>query len=128
MNSPKTKKILKNIAPIAVVFGLFMVGYFIFFKKDSPTPEEASLNEEVIQTVIVGAEVTRTIFELQNLKSSAVESVALFGNPAFKTLEDFSQIISEEPIGRGNPFAPTDWKIQQEAKKKALGGDTTSGI
>ena len=91
----------------------------MFFRSD-PALEGASSAEDVVRTVVVAEEVSRTIRDLQTLKTSVAESVALFGTPAFKDLEDFSQVVSEEPIGRSNPFTPTEWKIKKEAENEAI--------
>lgn len=119
MNSPQTKKTLTNVAIGAAVLGAAFGAYWMFFRGDSSL-EGASSAEDVVQTVVVAEEVARTIRDLQTLKTSVAESVALFGTPAFKDLEDFSQVVPEEPIGRSNPFTPTDWKIKKEAENEAI--------
>lgn len=119
MNSPQTKKTLINIAIAIAALGVAFGAYWMFFRGDSSL-EDAPSAEDLVQTVVVAEEVARTMRELQTLKTSVAESVALFGTPAFKNLEDFSQVVSEEPVGRANPFTPTEWKIKKEAENEAI--------
>lgn len=40
---------------------------------------------------------------------------SIFSDPVFRSLEDFSQDLVSEPVGRENPFAPIDFSgIQEE--------------
>ena len=47
---------------------------------------------------------------LQKIESITIDD-AIFSDPVFRSLSDFSQTISKEPAGRLDPFAPISGRI-----------------
>ncbi len=93
---------LKNIIIILVVGTLLFLGYSIFFKKD-PTVDPlvegvATANE----AQILGNQISQALLRIEQIKLDR----SIFDDILYKTLVDRSEPISEEPIGRTNPFAP----------------------
>lgn len=71
----------------------------------SSTPSDTSaLSTEVVSGP--GQEVVDTLLTLRAIKLDG----AIFTQPAFAALRDFSTQIVPEPVGRPNPFAPLDGK------------------
>ena len=50
----------------------------------------------------VERELLSTLLELRSLQLNE----AIFSDPAFRSLRDFGQPLTPQPIGRNNPFAP----------------------
>lgn len=128
----QTKSLLINIMTGAVIVGVIVAGYFVFRGGQTVTPSSVatpSAVDSAAETVAIGAEIARTVSDLQDLKSSVADSIAVFSTPAFKNLQDFSSSIPSQPVGRPNPFIPTDWKLKLKALQDAAnkqGGQTTS--
>lgn len=121
MQQEQIKKIIINGLAILVIVGVVVTGYRSFTRGNtgSITPSDPSAVGQVAEeTRLIGAEIDRTVSELRGLGSALESSVAIFDLPAFTNLQDFSASISEEPVGRDNPFVPTLWK----ARMKALEG------
>ena len=51
-----------------------------------------------------GQELVETLLALRSVKLDGT----IFSEPAFTQLQDYSQPIRQEPIGRENPFAPLE--------------------
>ena len=136
MSQEQTKKYILNIVTGVMVFGVVVSGYFVFRGKQAVTPSvgttptnEASLAGSAAETITIGADIEHTVNDIQELKNSIESSVTVFNLPAFKNLRDFSTTIPSEPVGRKNPFLPTDWSLKikavQDASRKQ-GGSTQS--
>lgn len=138
-----------NIATGVVVIGVIATGYFVFFKKDATVSTTVTTSLVGAQeTVIVGAQVSGTLRELEDLKRAVKDSAEVFRSAAFQSLTNFSVAVPEEPLGRDNPFELTAWKARQKALEETASkrgsssqssqsasvsgmqpaGDTTSGI
>lgn len=121
MQQEQIKKIIINGLAILVIVGVVVTGYQSFTggNTENIAPSDTSAVGQVAEeTRLIGAEIDRTVSELRGLGSALESSVAIFDLPAFTNLQDFSVSISEEPVGRDNPFVPTLWK----ARMKALEG------
>ncbi len=121
MNSQKTKALIKNIVMSAVLIGVLIIAYIVF-KKDTEVNTlsgGAVAVDSVFTPDVVEARVTRTVTELNELKSAIASMIAIFSTPVFRSLEDFSVSIPEEPVGRENPFVITEWKIKTKALEDA---------
>lgn len=121
MQQEQIKKIIVNGLAILVIVGVVVTGYRSFTgskTENITTPEVSVVGQVADETRLIGAEIDRTVRELRGLGSALESSVAIFDLPAFTNLQDFSVSISEEPVGRDNPFVPTTWK----ARMKALEG------
>lgn len=117
MQKGKTKKILIDIITGAVVIGVIVVGYFAF-KSNQPVISDGIIGGPSAgiadQVVVVGAQVAGTVRDLSDLRQAVEQSVTVFNLPAFSSLQDFSAQVTPEPVGRPNPFLPTDWKLRQQ--------------
>lgn len=83
------------VAGLAVAF----FAYSYFFAK----PAEPLLSAEAVSgTTSVDQDLISLLLELRSIKLDD----SIFSDPAFISLQDFSQNLTEEPIGRVNPFAP----------------------
>lgn len=82
-------------AVILIAFGIY--SYFFTGTDEAPlTTETVSAASSEDQDLIV---------LLLELRSIALNE-EIFANPAFQSLQDFSQELVPEPVGRPNPFAP----------------------
>lgn len=90
----------KNIILGLIAVVLLFVGYVVLFggeddgaalTSESPSGESA-----------VGSDLLTLLLELNSLELNAT----IFENPLFQQLQDFSQELVPEPVGRNNPFAP----------------------
>ncbi|MHB1118300.1 MAG: hypothetical protein ACYCZ7_02140 [Minisyncoccota bacterium] len=129
--TPPTKTLMMNIATGLLVLGVITLAYFMLIKKSPRTtsttnPGTSALALEVAQTIAVSGDISRTKIELSELKKAVASSIEVFNSREFKSLEDFSVEVSEEPIGRDNPFVPTDWKLKIKTQETA-GKKTSSG-
>ncbi len=99
--TPKLKKIIL----IILIIGILFVVYSVFIKKD---PEADSLlNSSAKQktygdTKLIGNQISQALFRLESIKLDKT----IFTNKVYLSLTDRSQTISDEPVGRLNPFAP----------------------
>lgn len=126
--TPQVKTLVMNIATGALILGILVIGYFVFVNKktDTATPEATTPAMGVAQTVAVSSDIARTKTELSELRKTVADSVKVFSSPEFRSLQDFSVQVPEEPIGRDNPFIPTDWKIKEKALEAAASKKGTS--
>ncbi|MES2134893.1 MAG: hypothetical protein V4449_01465 [Patescibacteria group bacterium] len=89
------KGVLIALAVIVVAF----FAYSYFFPKDSAPALSAEIAPE---NVSVDQDLISLLLELKSIKLND----AIFADSAFKSLQDFSQELVPEPVGRNNPFAP----------------------
>lgn len=103
------KSIIRNIIILAIVVILAIVGYSVFFKKD--TAQTGGL----VTTSGQGAGQTASVIDspgkdfvtlLLNIRTLKLDD-SIFSNTAFTSLQDFSRPIPPDTDpGRPNPFAP----------------------
>jgi uncharacterized membrane protein YukC len=84
---------------VILVIAFFAYTYFFTGKEDSSAVLQT---EEVSVVAPVDQDLISLLLELKSITLD--ESV--FSNQAFKSLQDFSQELVPEPVGRVNPFAP----------------------
>jgi len=89
----------KNILIIGLVIVVAFFGYSFFFTNSS---DQALTQSAGNTTGTVDNELIALLLELKSLKLDD----GIFSDAAFQSLEDFSQNIVPEPVGRVNPFAP----------------------
>lgn len=90
----------KNLIIIIVIAGIGFVAYSIF--KPVPDVDSGISITNSQDANILGAEITAAINQIGSLK---LEKKVL-EDPILKNLEDFSEPIIEQPVGRRNPFSP----------------------
>ena len=86
---------------VILLVGIGVAGIAWFAMTSSgPTP--------LLTTEIVGGgpdqELVETLLALRSVKLDGT----IFSEPAFTQLQDYSQPIIQEPVGRENPFAPLE--------------------
>lgn len=89
---------VKKIIGIVVIIVLGFIGYRFFFVSE---PEPA-LESQNVSNQSVGRELLTLLSTLQSLELDG----EVLEDPDFLSLEDFSVSVSENPLGRRNPFAP----------------------
>lgn len=90
----------KNIIIIAAVVVIGFVLYSFFFTGEDTsvlTSENVSPSQTAVEQELISL--------LLELRSITLET-SLFDDPAFNSLQDFSQELVPEAVGRTNPFAP----------------------
>lgn len=90
----------KSIILIVVIIGIGGSLYMIYFNND----KEISLISSSPSSV--DSVIEKDLLALLNSIRLIKLDGSIFSDPAFNSLEDFSQVIDPEPIGRNNPFAP----------------------
>lgn len=102
--TPKLKKIIIVIVGLAILFVL----YSAFLKPDPVAETLVSGREGIAGTAasqnaqVIGSQITQALLKIEQITLER----AIFDNPLFASLEDRSEPIVDEPIGRTNPFAP----------------------
>lgn len=81
------------IAIVAVMYGAYL-----FFFAEPKTPVVTASSTQTTPD----ADLVALLFELKNIRLDN----AIFEDPLFQSLKDFSQSLVSEPTGRNNPFAP----------------------
>lgn len=95
---------LKKISITLLVLGVLFVLYAIL----KPSPDKISLTDGISaikgsgESQEIGNQITQALNQI-NLISL---DTSIFTNEIYVSLKDRSQQISDEPIGRPNPFAP----------------------
>lgn len=92
-----------TVIALAIVLGGVLV-YMFFFRED-PTQNTTGLTTFGNSDVNVTNQQFIALFgELQRIEIK--ENTDLFEDPYYRSLVDYSQPVSPEPVGRDNPFAP----------------------
>ena len=91
----------KNIFLFLIIFALLAAGYVYFFRGESGDTLQISTGPSGAAT-----EVGRELLQLGATLRAIKLDDSIFSDPAFRALEDFSQELTPEPVGRQNPFAP----------------------
>jgi hypothetical protein len=89
----------QNVITVVVVLIVGFIAYTMFFTDK----EEGVLIEETVSENSAADQ--DLIALLSELKSIELDE-AVFSDPTFMSLQDFSQELVPEPVGRVNPFAP----------------------
>ncbi|MDP2650411.1 MAG: hypothetical protein Q8P16_02490 [bacterium] len=96
--------IIKKNKIIFIVLVLVIAGFLWFGLSDREPQTSTGLLTSQTNTEISASE-QEILKLLLDMRSIRLDS-AVFGNPAFATLQDFGREIVPEPVGRPNPFAP----------------------
>jgi hypothetical protein len=98
----------KNIILIIAIFIIAFVAYTMLFGGER---DEALLTSESVEEISdVEGNLLPLLMELRKVELEA----SIFSSPAFRSLQDFSQELVPEPVGRRNPFAPLGVEIGVE--------------
>ncbi|MEN9921575.1 MAG: hypothetical protein RLZZ517_553 [Candidatus Parcubacteria bacterium] len=98
--TPKLKKI---ILLLIIAIALFVV-YAVFIKKGPEVDPLINNGAGAISgdAQVIGNQISQALLRIEQIKLDK----AIFTNNLYRSLVDRSEPISEEPIGRSNPFAP----------------------
>lgn len=97
------EEILKNKTMI-IVLAILLAGTTWYLLRDS-APEDQLVTENFSgSTVPAERDIVATLLQLRTVSLDGT----VFMNPAFRALQDFGSQIVTEPVGRENPFAPTN--------------------
>ena len=98
----KNLHINKNIILVVALIVVAIIGYYTFASK--PAANQALTTSTTVDTSsAVGGEL---VVELNRLKALQNVDTSFLSDPAFQSLQDFTQPVPPQPLGRGNPFAP----------------------
>ena len=118
MNFQDHKKLIKEIGIGLVVIAILVFAYY-FFVDSSSTTTPASTTTTSNQTTSTDNtdQIANTLAELDSLRQGIVDSKSMLeSNHAFKSLNDFSVVITAEPYGdRDNPFAETAAEVKRDS-------------
>lgn len=101
--TPKLKKIILTI----IILGILFVLYAIFIKPDPSADvlvsgKSGSIALSSQEARLLGSQISQALLKIEQITLTR----SIFENPVFNSLQDRSQPIIEEPVGRTNPFAP----------------------
>lgn len=105
----------KSIIIVVVIIILALIAYFYF----SGTPSDSSSSTLDMQSPeskdaeVAGARVLSLLNQINSLKIDT----AIFNDPTYKSLVDYSVEIPEQNVGRPNPFAPLSGTVLSVPKK-----------
>ena len=85
-----------------IVIVLAFVVYTVFFKKDPELETNLNVVKKQNPTDILGQDILKALSQIQSLDLDK----SIFSDPVYQSLEDKSEPINSEPVGRRDPFAP----------------------
>lgn len=115
---------LKKIITTLILIGLLFVVYVIFVKEDPTSPDliSDSSGARSGDAQLLGNQISQALLRIEQIKLDKT----IFNNTLYKKLVDRSEPISEEPIGRSNPFAPLGANVFESTIRTS--GTTTSSL
>lgn len=102
--TPKLKKIIFTLIGLGILFIL----YAIFLKPDPTADSLVTGGSRTAGAVtsqearLLGSQISQALLKIEQITLDR----RIFDNAIFTSLEDRSQAIIDEPVGRTNPFAP----------------------
>ena len=108
--------IAKNKIILAVVILVVVVFAWYGFLREPQGPSTGLLTSETRSGGSAAEqEILRILLDMRSIRLDS----ALFENPAFASLRDFGREIVPEPVGRTNPFTPTDIVTERTSEDEA---------
>lgn len=92
-------RISKNKILVVALIVVAVVGYYMF-----KGPEKENLT--TVETGAPGTIGQELVVEINRLKALQNLEGKLFNDSAFVSLQDYTQTVMPQPLGRNNPFAP----------------------
>ncbi len=101
---------IKQIVITIVIIVIAFVGFKMFFSNDEATGVALTADQNINSEFVDG----QTILILLNKLNRVTLDNSIFTNKIFTSLVNFERPISEQAIGRPNPFLPigTDSAVQ----------------
>ena len=96
----KIPKLSKNKILIIALVVVAIVGFLMF----RGSGEEESLT--TVQTGLTGTIGQELVIEINRLRALQNIEGKIFKDPVFVSLEDYTQSVVPQPVGRSNPLAP----------------------
>lgn len=93
-------KLSKNKILLIVLIVVGVIGYYMF---SSSNGKEALVTTQVGAPGTIGQEL---VVEVNRLRALQNIDEKIFKDPAFISLQDYTQTVSSQPLGRSNPLAP----------------------
>jgi hypothetical protein len=106
----KIPKQVQNAVLVLVIVALAFIAYTIFANRQ---PEAVLTTTETSELSAPDQDLIALLLEL---KSISLDN-SLFTSPAFASLQDFSQELIPEPVGRPNPFEALPGQVGAKAGK-----------
>ncbi len=100
-----------KIFVIAAAVAFAIGAWYVLSGGSQATQSSTLLLTTTPQENTAGQDVVEVLLKLRSIKLDGV----VFGEPAFRALQDFSTTIVLEPVGRLNPFAPLTRSVQPTA-------------
>jgi len=88
-----------------------LLAFGVWYGLSQGSPSSSSLLTADTPTDAASQDVVDTLLQLRAVKLDG----AIFTEPAFQTLKDFSTQIVPEPVGRPDPFAPLTTSLSPSA-------------
>jgi hypothetical protein len=88
--------------PIIIIIVLLVAFIIYSYIHGSQTNNSILTTTTTSSSTVVGQDFVNQLLTLKSIQLND----AIFSNPSFNTLTDFSQPVPTEPQGRPNPFAP----------------------
>lgn len=95
------KKYKKIILIIGITVILFFVYSYFFGGNESENLIESTVNAPTGAEAI-GSDIIQALSQIETLKLER----NIFSDPVYRSLVDRSKVLTPEPVGRNNPFAP----------------------
>ena len=105
-------EILQNKFVIgAIIIGFVVMGWFILSSSTS-TSSSTSIVQGTSSDAssVSGVDLVQALTSLQNVNLDN----SFFTNPVFASLKDYSRQVTNEPVGRHDPFAPVGTVAAQQ--------------
>lgn len=94
----KIPKLSKNVVLLIALVIVAIVGFFLFSGDSEPSVVS-------VQAGGAGGIGQELVIELNRLKALQNIDTGIFKDPAYVSLQDFTQSVVVQPLGRVNPFA-----------------------
>lgn len=95
--------IIKQNKVILVILVIIIVAFAWFGLADRQPSTSLLTNDTRGDASVAEQEILRLLLDMRTIRLDS----SIFENPAFASLQNFGRDIVPEPVGRTNPFAPT---------------------
>jgi hypothetical protein len=102
---------------------LVIVAFIVYSYFFTGAPPQALTVTAATSTAEVDQDLIALLTTLKSIKLDA----AIFSDPTFQSLQDFSQALVPEPVGRQNPFAPLGSVSIPSSRQTAPASAPTTG-
>ncbi|MCB9806126.1 hypothetical protein H6775_03125 [Candidatus Nomurabacteria bacterium] len=96
---------IRKYKKIIIIVGIAIVLFFVFLYFTGGSSNTALIKSTVNSpsgAEAIGSEIIQALNQIETLKLDG----QIFEDPVYRSLVDRSQVLTPEPVGRSNPFAP----------------------